>query len=70
MSLLLIPYVIAGYWATGKTIYADKIVIYSQPGEFFFSSQPGEFFFSRLLYGLFFGWALIPWALIKVWLSK
>ena len=61
MSLLLIPYVIAGYWATGKTIYADKIVIYS---------QPGEFFFSRLLYGLFFGWALIPWALIKVWLSK
>lgn len=46
MSLLLIPYVIAGYWATGKTIYADKIVIYS---------QPGEFFFSRLLYGLFFG---------------
>lgn len=54
--ILVIVYMIAGYWATGKTIYANKIVIYS---------GFGTFFIQRLIMGTILGWILIPWALIK-----
>ena len=60
MVLLVIAYLAGGYWATGKTIFANKIVFYN---------KPGDLFVQRLTYGAVLGWALIPWALIKMWLS-
>ena len=54
-SLVLIIYWVAGYWATGQTIYANKVVIY----------LGNSFFLRRACLGLFFGWILIPVAIIK-----
>lgn len=56
MVILVIIYLVAGYWATGKTIFANRIVVYS---------KPGDFFVQRVMYGAVFGWALIPWAILK-----
>ncbi len=56
MPILFLLYCIAGYWATGKTIYADKVIIYSG----------NELFKRRITCAVFLGWILIPWALIKV----
>lgn len=53
--MLLIIYLVLGFWATGKTIYANKIVF----------SSGGYFFFKRVFWGLLLGWILIPIALIK-----
>ena len=51
-----IVYVVAGYWAVGKVLYKNKIVIEFQPGTLFF------FFFSlEICLGLIF----IPVAIIK-----
>lgn len=44
-----------GYWATGITIYANKILIGTGTG----------IFMQRLIMGTLFGWILIPVALIK-----
>lgn len=55
INILFIVYVIVGYWSTGKTVYANKIVFH----------KFGELFLMRLILGTLFGWALIPWALIK-----
>ena len=55
--MLLIPiYIWAGYWACGKTIYANSIRV----GTWF------GLFFKRLLIGTLLGWALIPLALIRM----
>ncbi len=54
--ILLIIYWVLGFWATGKVLYANKIVI----------SSGTTFFCKKLGIGLFFGWALIPIALLKV----
>ncbi|NSK19485.1 hypothetical protein G5A68_04485 [Dorea formicigenerans] len=54
--LLFILYLILGYWATGKTIYANKVLI---------SIKPGAVFFQKLAIGMFFGWILIPVAIVK-----
>lgn len=54
--ILVAVYVIAGYWATGWTIFYNKIVI-----EF----QPGGLFAKRLLWGCVLGWVLIPIAIIR-----
>lgn len=54
--VLLIVYIALGYWATGRTIYADKIFIGTENG----------IFGRRLCMGFLFGWALIPWAIIKM----
>lgn len=53
--VILIIYWVAGYWAAGQTIYANKVVIYS-----------GNTFAAL---GLFFGWILIPVAIIKRFIS-
>ena len=53
--MLIILYVILGYWATVKTIYANKVMIGSW----------GSIFLTRFAFGFFLGWILIPWALIK-----
>ncbi len=53
---LLLAYFIAGYWAVGQTIYANKVVFYSS-GLYFFMK--------KLLLGIGLGWILIPVAVIK-----
>ncbi len=55
--ILLIVYLVLGYWATGKTIYKNKILV-----EF----ELGAIFCRRVLMGAIFGWILIPVALIRV----
>ena len=55
MEILFLLYVILGYWATGVTIYANKIVFHAF----------GQLFLQRLIFGVLFGWILIPVALIK-----
>lgn len=58
--VLLIIYMIAGYWATGKTIYANRVIL----------TTHFNMFFSKLIWGTFLGWVLIPWALIKEFAPK
>ena len=54
--VLLLIYMALGYWATGRTIYANKVLIGTEIGVF------GR----KLCMGFLFGWALIPWAIIKM----
>lgn len=56
MVVLFFIYVALGYWATGLTTHANKI---------FVGYEIGELFFDRFFWGLIFGWALIPVAMIK-----
>ena len=53
--ILFFIYMALGYWATGRTIYANKILI----------GTSTNIFTQRLLWGTLFGLVLIPWALIK-----
>lgn len=55
MELLFFAYMAAGYWATARTIYANRVII----------TTHFNMFFSRLIWGTLFGWILIPWALLK-----
>lgn len=59
--ILMIIYMVLGYWATGKTIYANKII---------FETRFGAFFLQRVIMGTILGWILIPWALIKMLLKR
>ncbi len=52
----IIIYMILGYWATGKTIYRNRILI----------GTTGGIFLEKLLMGTLLGWALIPWAIIRL----
>ncbi len=54
-GILLLLYLAAGYWAVGKTIWADKIII----------GTGMAIFSKRLCLGFALGWALIPWAFLK-----
>ena len=58
MTIILLIYMALGYWATGVTIYANKVLIGSEIA----------IFGRRLCIGFIFGWILIPWALIKLFL--
>lgn len=58
-GILCIVYWIAGYWAVGETILANKIIFY----EF------GKLFLFKLIVGAALGWLLIPIAIIKNALS-
>ena len=58
-TVIIIIYWVAGYWAAGQTIYANKVVIYSG----------NTFFLRKAALGLFFGWILIPVAIIKHFIS-
>lgn len=55
MSIGIIIYMIAAYWATGKTIYANKIVI----------GSASSIFLQRLTIGFVLGIILIPIAIAK-----
>jgi len=59
-AVLFIAYMVAGYWATGQTVYYNKIVIH----------QFGHLFFAKVALALIFGWVLIPAAFIMRWLRN
>lgn len=54
-TVLIIAYAVLGYWATGKTIYANKIRI----------GTASNLFISRLILGCLLGIVLIPIAIIR-----
>lgn len=54
-AIILIIYAALGYWACGKTIYADKIRI----------GTASNLFLTRLILGCLLGFILIPIAIIK-----
>ena len=53
-------YMAAGYWATGKTIYANRILI----------GAWNTVFLRRVIMGTLLGVVLIPWAIIKSAVGK
>lgn len=55
MEVLFIIYLILGYWAANRTIYANKIVF----------GTWSAIFMPKFWVGMFLGWLLIPIALIK-----
>ena len=55
-TIILIAYMWAGYWATGKTIYANSMLIGTWNG----------IFLKRVIMGTILGWILIPLALIRM----
>ena len=54
MLVLIILYGILGYWAAGKTIYRNYIMI----------GNIHSIIAKKLTTGIFFGWILIPVAII------
>lgn len=54
-SILFILYVVLGYWAVGKTIYANKIRI----------GTTKDLFLTRCILGILLGMVLIPIAIIR-----
>ena len=56
MELLFLLYMIGGYWATGQTIYRNKIMI----------GRLGDMFMTRLIWGTLAGFILIPWAVLSI----
>lgn len=54
-TILFLLYGAAGYWACGKTIYANSVRV----GEW------GALFARRFLVGVLLGWLLIPIAIIR-----
>lgn len=60
MMILVILYIILGYWATGKTIYANSVLI----------GAWNDIFIKRCCMGAILGWILIPVALIKTFSGK
>lgn len=56
MAILLLIYVVAGYWAVPRTIWANKTIIYS---------DWTRVFILKCVYAFFLGWILIPWALLN-----
>lgn len=55
---MIIIYLILGYWAAGRTIYANKILIGSE----------SKIMAERFAMGAVLGWILIPIAIIKMFL--
>lgn len=58
--MLLFIYIILGYWAAGRTIFKNSIMI----GSF------TAIFMRKVIAGLFLGWILIPIALISLLIGK
>ena len=58
--ILFIIYAALGYWATGQTIYAGKVIVHAF----------GQLFLQRIIVGTLLGWILIPIAVIKLLLTK
>lgn len=60
MMILVILYFILGYWATGQTVYRNKILLGTASG----------IFIQRMTLGFVLGWILIPIALIAMLFRK
>lgn len=60
MPVFVILYLALGYWATGRTIYANKILIGTEKG----------IFMQRMTMAILLGWILIPVAIIKMLFGK
>lgn len=58
--ILFFIYMAIGYWATGVTIYANKILI----------GSGNAIFMRKLIWGTLFGWVLIPLAIIRIITNK
>lgn len=58
--ILMIIYMILGYWAVGRTIYANKIRV----------GTMSNLFVSRVVMGTLLGWILIPVAIVSIFLGK
>lgn len=54
--MLIFLYMLIGYWATGRTIYRNRILIGTIEG----------IFLERVITGFLLGWILIPWAIISL----
>lgn len=54
--VILIIYMVFGYWAVGKTIWANKVIY----------GNGSTIFVQRVIWGTILGWALIPWAIVKI----
>ncbi len=58
--IIFVIYMIAGYIAANKTIYANKIMIGSW----------NAIFIQKVIFGTLLGWILIPVAIIKAIFGK
>ncbi|MBR7055606.1 MAG: hypothetical protein IKI17_00745 [Oscillospiraceae bacterium] len=58
--VILLLYMAAGYWAVGRTLWADKVVF----------GSAATIFLQRVIWGTLLGWILIPFALIKLLTNK
>lgn len=54
--IIIIIYMVLGYWAVGETLWKNKTIV-----EFKF----GAAFTQRLIWGTVLGWILIPAAVIR-----
>ena len=59
--ILVLVYIVLGYWSTKYTIYYNKIVI---------EHRPGALFVNRAVVGTIFGFVLIPIALFRYFVLK
>ena len=58
--MIILIYMVLGYWATGRTIYANKILLGTWDG----------IFLQRLIMGAILGWILIPIAVIRMIIGR
>ena len=58
--LFFFIYWIIGYWAAGQTVYRNRIII----------GDLQAYRIQRMTCGLFLGWILIPWALIRILMGR
>lgn len=58
MEILFVLYAFLGYLAVPRTIWANKILIGS------------NLFKQRAILGIFLGWILIPWWILKIFLGS
>lgn len=57
--VILLLYMAAGYWAVGRTLWADKVMI----------GTGTAIFLQRVIWGTLLGWILIPVAIFKLLFS-
>lgn len=58
--IIVVIYLIAGYWAAGYVIYRNKIVF----------KKVGQLFVEKVVWGAILGWLLIPVAIVMKLLGK
>lgn len=60
-SILVIVYIILGYWAANKVWYSKRVYLVS---------DGGKFFVQKMVVAIFLGWILIPVALVQLLLEN